>query len=298
MKLSFATKHLLVLVVFSFCFLIIETLLLTSQTEAQFQDFTFSANTPESYQCFTQGGDLIENGVASTRGPGGYFLCLCNESLNQSDLEDPDKYTIEPQENGVCPAIGGGAPQTSSSNNPGAPGNVAIRAVLRPAKLQQIEIWFFRIIYIVWAAVASLSFFYLVLLGYRYIITRGDVTKITEIRQKIVNYLIGLALVFLSVPILTTIFNLLGINDDVPCYSVDVPGFRFFFGDVCQFQFAQEILENPCAFAGGSPDGILCPQDFAGRASSTCDLGGNRCYIYQCDITAFVWVRSQEFPCT
>lgn len=108
------------------------------------------------------------------------------------------------------------------------------QAVLKPPKLQQLEVWFIRIIYAIWALVASLSFLFLVKLGFDYMISRGDVTQITAIRKRIINYAIGVALVFLSIPILTTIFNLLSINDDVNCYDeIAMPGFQFFFTNTC-----------------------------------------------------------------
>lgn len=108
------------------------------------------------------------------------------------------------------------------------------RALLRPPALQQIEVLFKRVVYVVWAVVASFSFILLVYLGYRYML-RGGTTdeELVKLRKGILNYAFGFALVFLAIPILTTIFNLLNINTSVSCYDVNMPGFQFFFSELC-----------------------------------------------------------------
>ncbi len=152
------------------------------------------------------------------------------------------------------------------------------RAVFKPPKLQQLEIWFVRVVYALWALIGSLSFLYLVLLGYRYMITRGDVTKITEIRQKIIYYIIGFALVFLAVPILSTVFRVMGINKDVDCYDVSMPGFQFFFTDLCTAS-ADEVAEK-CSVAPGTACSIV------GQRVTCRD--GAEIYTYICNSNA-VW---------
>ncbi|BCX13780.1 MAG: hypothetical protein KatS3mg085_312 [Candidatus Dojkabacteria bacterium] len=47
-------------------------------------------------------------------------------------------------------------------------------AYFKPPTLQQVEIWFVRIVYIVWAFVGSLSFVMLVYLGYQYMLKGGN----------------------------------------------------------------------------------------------------------------------------
>lgn len=123
------------------------------------------------------------------------------------------------------------------------------QAILKPPKLQQLEIWFIRIVFAIWALVTSLSFLLLFKLGFDYMISRGDPTQITVIRKRIVNYIIGVALCFLSIPILTTIFNLLSINDEVDCYDeIAMPGFQFFFANTCTASSA-EVASN-CGVPG------------------------------------------------
>lgn len=154
-----------------------------------------------------------------------------------------------------------------------------ILARIKPPAFQQIEVWFVRILYAVWGLVVSLSFLFLVKLGYDYIISRGDVTKITEIRKRIVNYVIGFALVFLSVPILTTVFRLLGVNDSVQCYNVNMPGFQFFYTSLCtdpKGVLASQFADNPCqALADGKdPDGVTCRGTNQEGKTITCNGSG------------------------
>lgn len=130
-------------------------------------------------------------------------------------------------------------------------------ALIKPPALQQIEIWFVRIVYAIWAFVGSLSFLLLVYLGYQWILTRGDVTKITEIRQRIINYAIGTAFIFLALPILTTFFRLLGVNGEVQCYNFDtLPRFQFFFPELCTDPL-DLIVNDPCDFSV-SAEGYAC----------------------------------------
>ncbi|MDQ6986090.1 MAG: pilin [Candidatus Dojkabacteria bacterium] len=217
----------------------------SSKVEAQSQDFNFSGNSATSYQCFTLAGDKIPDGVSSMK-YNGQFLCKCLAAGISPDVAVVTDYNVTPLANGRCP---GTANPTDIS--PGLSGNYAIQAVLRPPKLQQIEIWFVRIVYIIWGGVAALSFFFLVILGYQYMLTRGDVTKITQIRQRIIYYILGVVLVFLAVPILTTIFRLFGINQQVSCYNeVNMPGFQFFFANLCTDP--KGILANSCESLGNS----------------------------------------------
>lgn len=123
------------------------------------------------------------------------------------------------------------------------------RAVLKPPTLQQIEFWFVRIIYAIWALVGTFSFVFLVYLGYQFMLKRDTSdTQLVDLRRRILNYIIGFALVFLAIPILTTFFRLLGINERVDCYNVNMPGFQFFFADLCTDP-RLVIVSNPCSFA-------------------------------------------------
>ncbi|MCS7317717.1 MAG: pilin, partial [Candidatus Dojkabacteria bacterium] len=108
------------------------------------------------------------------------------------------------------------------------------RAIIRPPTIQQFEILFKRIVYVIWAIVASLSFVMLVYLGYKYMIARDTSDReLVKLRKAILNYIFGFSLVFLSVPILTTLFKLLNLNTNISCYDIAMPGFQFFFPELC-----------------------------------------------------------------
>ncbi len=113
------------------------------------------------------------------------------------------------------------------------------QAVLKPVSLQQLEIWFIKIVYFIWAFVATFSFVLLLGVAYQYMISRNAGSALAQARQRIFQYILGFALVFLAVPILSTMFRLLGVDDSIECYSglsgennVGI-GFQFIFADLC-----------------------------------------------------------------
>jgi hypothetical protein len=172
-----------------------------------------------------------------------------------------------------------------------------VRAVLKPPQLQQLEIWFVRIVYTIWAMIASFSFLLLIYLGYQYLISQGDPTQIKAIRERIIRYIIGFALVFLAVPILITVFRLLGINDSVQCYqglsdanNVGI-GFQFFFSDLCTDPRGVAV-SNPCDF-GENATGLACSTP--GISVNTCFIGPIR-VCYSCT-QGRIWQR-QFVNCT
>ncbi len=228
---------------------------------AQAQDFEFSGNKKSSYQCF----DVDNNPTEPTdrRDANGYWLCPCE------DGNAPNPTTFR---------CGSGSP-SRCNGTPGTDGCFVVRSVLRPPKLQQLEIWFVRIVYLIWALVGTLSFFFLFVLGYRYMISRGDVTKITEIRQKIIYYILGFGLVFLAVPILTTFFNLLGINSNVACYNVQMPAFQFFFANLCTVSSDNTSLQNACR--SQTLDGVPCSGSDYPRSVSC--QSGSSVRVYLCN---------------
>jgi hypothetical protein len=135
-------------------------------------------------------------------------------------------------------------------------------AYFKPPTLQQLEIWFVRLVYIVWAIVGSFSFLMLVYLGYMYMLKGGTSDQaLVDLRRRIVNYVIGVILVFLAVPILTTFFRFLNIDGGVECYKFATSGeitFKFFFPELCTDPL-NVIVSDPCNFQNGSADGFACP---------------------------------------
>ncbi len=200
---------------------------LMSPVNAQIQDSTFSGNDAGSYQCFDANGQpVIGDDLANTQMPTPDKLIIKDPSLDFF----------------ICDTNGNGRFDSNET-----------RAVLIPPKLQVIEVWFVRIIYVAWALVGAYSFYLLVALGYQVMISRGDPTSLPKVRQRIINFIIGFALVFLAIPILDTFFRVLGINKTVSCYDVQMPGFQFFFTTLCSGS-------DPCAFNSAEiNDGIVCP---------------------------------------
>jgi hypothetical protein len=162
-----------------------------------------------------------------------------------------------------------------------------VRATLRPPTFQALELWFRRILYAIWALVASFSFVMLIYLGYRYMLRGGTTdSELVKLRKDIFNYIIGFALVFLSIPILTTIFNLLGIRDDVVCYDVAMPGFQFFFPKLCTDPY-KVLVDNPCTQADAT--GYACND--IGKTSSACFDRRTGTDIYYICTAGGIWER-------
>ncbi len=206
--------------IFILSLLIYTSLLPFSKVSAQIQFFDFSGNSAESYQCFDERGIIIKDSqsIIYKDDISGYFLC---EGVNNDGIAGDD------------------------------------RAVLIPPTLQQIEVWFVRILYVVWAVVGAFSFILLVGVGFEYMLRGGTSDQeLVKVRKRIINYIIGFALVFLAVPILTTVFNLLGVNDDVACYDVNMPGFQFFFTTLCTGTEAK--LQTACTSNTVIEEGQAC----------------------------------------
>jgi hypothetical protein len=229
--------------------------------QAQTQDFDFSANNPEC--------------VA--------YQCLGADGNVDSSIK----------------------PQWEDSGDGSARGKCICPtglAVLKPPKLQQLQIWFYRVLYAIWGFVAGFSFLTLVYLGYRYMLRGGTSdTELVKLRKDILNYVIGFALVFLAVPILSTIFRLMQINDNVACYQVSMPGFQFFFEDLCtdpQGNLVEGILKNPCD--SDDAEGKLCDEY---NVSKACPIDGsqNRCYWWVCSESLSsghgTWQKTKEASC-
>jgi len=228
---------------------------------AQFQDFYFSGSSAESYQCIGLDGN-IDPSVAVVESSGGMFVC---EGVDRDGDGEWDP------------------------------------AILKPPKFQQLEIWFVKILYSVWALVGTFSFFMLAYLGYQAML-RGGTTddQLVKLRKHILSYILGVALVFLAVPILESVFRLMGINKEVDCYNVDMPGFQFFFSDLCtdpKGQIADQLLSDPCSVPDAS--GITCGNVY--RLSQGCEISGSGgdCYWYECSQNAGgIWVRVGPAPCS
>jgi len=225
-------------------FLLLNFLLSFTQVHAQIQDFTFSGNSADSYQCIGSNGQIDDSIEIFKDSTSGAFLC-------RIDRDGDGQYD---------------------------------KAVLKPPKLQQIEVWFVRIVYVIWALVGSYSFILLVYLGYQYMLRGGTTdTQLVELRKRIIYYIIGFALVFLALPILSTFFRLLNVNTAVDCYNVSMPGFQFFFANLCTDANNTVVISNPCSRTDAA--GLACAN--SGDTSDICLVSGG-CAYYSCD--GNIWV--------
>jgi hypothetical protein len=114
-------------------------------------------------------------------------------------------------------------------------GQVVVRdAALRPPHLRVIEVWFVRIIAVLWA-LSGLAFTGLLMwIGFKYMTSFNNQYVLGEVIKDFRKWLIGLALIFLSYPVLVTFFRLLPLSNSQCYQDIDLPGFQFFFPTVCQ----------------------------------------------------------------
>lgn len=121
-------------------------------------------------------------------------------------------------------------------------------ASARPPYLSVIQVWFVRFIYILWAAAGVVFTGILMWLGFKYMTSFGNEVALAEVVKGFRKWLIGLALIFLSYPVLNTVFNVLPINRSNNCFSqISMPGFQFFFPQACR------SIEEQCESRYGPP---------------------------------------------
>ncbi len=107
-------------------------------------------------------------------------------------------------------------------------------ASLNPPQFRVLEFWFVRILYAVWALAGIFFTFVLIWIGFYYMTSFGNEIALGEVVKRFRNWMIGIALVFLSYPALNTFFSVLSIDRDNSCYSeLELPGFQFFFPTAC-----------------------------------------------------------------
>lgn len=106
-------------------------------------------------------------------------------------------------------------------------------AILKPPQLQILQVWFVRILYVIWGVSGVVFTFILISIGMQYLLSFGNVDAVGQVIKRFQKFVVGLALVFLSYPLLATFFQLLPLNEDT-CYAdVQMPGFQFFFPNAC-----------------------------------------------------------------
>jgi len=107
-------------------------------------------------------------------------------------------------------------------------------AIPVPPQLRQLEMWFVRLLYALWALSGIFFTFVLIWIGFQYMTSFGNEVALAEVIKKFRNWMIGLGLVFLSYPVLNTFFRMLPIDQSQSCYAdLSLPGFQFFFPNAC-----------------------------------------------------------------
>lgn len=139
-------------------------------------------------------------------------------------------------------------------------GAIVRDAIASPPKLQQLEVWFVKILYMAWGLSGIVFTFILLYIGFLYMTSRGNDKMMADVKTKLRNWFVGLVLVFLSYPVLNTFFKVIGINEDACYYDITqtMPGFKFFFPTVC---YSNTTADPDCLSACLS----------TGRSFSACD---------------------------
>jgi len=125
-------------------------------------------------------------------------------------------------------------------------GSIVRDAIARPPKLQQLEVWFVKILYMAWGLSGIAFTLILLYIGFLYMTSRGNDKMMADVKTKLRNWFIGLVLVFLSYPVLNTFFRVIGINEDACYYDITqtMPGFKFFFPTVCSTEEELSCIES------------------------------------------------------
>lgn len=127
-----------------------------------------------------------------------------------------------------------------------------VRADLVPPTVQQVENMVVDIIYLIWGSLFIIGLVMLTYLGFQFIFGGNSPEKLGELRTKLGLWLLGLFFVVLAIPLVNFIYSLVGIQttkcykfqkEGSVVYDLTVPGFTFFFNDVCTGNFA--IEDNP-----------------------------------------------------
>lgn len=141
------------------------------------------------------------------------------------------------------------------SSTTGAP-SITRDAVPYPPRLDVLQVWFVRLLYVLWSVSGIIFTGLLMWLGFKYLTSFGNEVALGEVVKDFRKWLIGLALIFLSYPVLNTMFNVLPISDSSCFEDISVPGFQFFFPQACR-----DIgVECSRLYPVGDPDYDICVQ--------------------------------------
>lgn len=107
------------------------------------------------------------------------------------------------------------------------------RAVPKPPSSQQLQIWFVRLLYVIWAVAGIVFTLVLIGIGFQYMTSFNNEVLLADVIKQARKWFVGLALVILAYPMLNTFFNILGLRDSACLNALELPGFQFFFSSAC-----------------------------------------------------------------
>lgn len=126
------------------------------------------------------------------------------------------------------------------------------RAVPKPPSSRQLQFWFVRVLYVMWAVAGIVFTLVLMGIGFNYMTSFNNEVVLADVIKKFRKWIIGLALVILAYPMLNTFFGVLGLRESECLSDIQLPGFQFFFPQACVIepQTYQQCVAN-CVRDGG-----------------------------------------------
>lgn len=106
-------------------------------------------------------------------------------------------------------------------------------AAPKPPTLQIVQVWFVRLVYVIWAVSGVVFTLALMWIGFKYLTSFGNEYAQGGVIKDLRKWLVGLVLVFLSYPVLNTFYNILPLSETACFSDINVIGFQFFFPDAC-----------------------------------------------------------------
>lgn len=107
------------------------------------------------------------------------------------------------------------------------------RANPRPPSSRQLQFWFIRVLYVIWAVAGIVFTLVLMGIGFQYLTSFGNEVALADVIKQFRKWMVGLALVILAYPMLNTFFNVVGLRESECFTDLQLPGFQFFFATAC-----------------------------------------------------------------
>lgn len=116
------------------------------------------------------------------------------------------------------------------------------KADLVPPTFQQTENLSVQIIYMIWGLTFIYGMLRLTYLGFQFIYGGTSPERLGELRSNFILWFVGLVVIVLAIPFINYLYSLAGISttscyklekDGELVYDLSIPGFTFFFNDVC-----------------------------------------------------------------